>query len=307
MISSIFGKTKPINFVFIVGYLFVFFILSVFNTLDTPITFSIMTYHGISWVILIVSIFIIDFIVKKNHLSKNNSYIILVFALLLTLSPESFFDRQIILSNGFLLLAIRRIISLRSYVATKRKIFDATLWVIIASLFYEPAILGLLWVFVGLIVYVGKDVKNWFIPLLVVGMVLIFGYTYAILKSDITIFKEIISIDLSYIPKEFYQSINTFSFWIVGGIGIISLLSFFIQIKAKTSEARTAIALIIGLLFTTLAMNVALPEYNKAAWLFVAFPLALLIANYIETRSKKWVEEITLWLFLVAPFVELML
>src|SRR5690606_9238103 len=102
---------------------------------------------------LMFTIFIVDFIVKRNRLSGTNSFALMYYTLLMVVFPEVLIDSNGIFCSFFLLLSIRRIISLRSLRDVKLKLFDATLWIMVASLFYEWALLYLIVVFAGLYFY----------------------------------------------------------------------------------------------------------------------------------------------------------
>src|SRR5690606_34814998 len=88
-------------------------------------------------IFIVFSVFLTNFICKKNGLTKDNTYAMLLFALVLTLFPNVFTNIKVIFANVFILLAIRRIISLKSYHNIKVKLFDASLLICVATIFYE--------------------------------------------------------------------------------------------------------------------------------------------------------------------------
>jgi hypothetical protein len=59
---------------------------------------------------------------------------------LLILFPSVFNNSNLLVANFFLLLAIRRMISLQTLKAPKEKIFDASIWIFIASLFHHSKV-----------------------------------------------------------------------------------------------------------------------------------------------------------------------
>ena len=147
MISSIFEKTKPVNFIILLVFLFLFYWSVQFYLFDFEISeVEIMPSIGIL-AILLFSVFVVDFIVKRNKLTGTNSYAILFFTLLFVVFPETLGDSKAILTSFFLLLTMRRLLSIKSLKNIKLKIFDAGLWICISSVFYEWALLYLLLVF----------------------------------------------------------------------------------------------------------------------------------------------------------------
>ena len=136
MITSVFKKSTPLNFILVVILMLVFFLIYQFQDLTwTNSVGSILKKAGLC-IILLASVFIANFIVKKNGLSKDSSYTILFYFLFLLFFPSVLNNLNIIAANFFILLALRRLISLQSLKASKEKIFDASLWIFIAALFH---------------------------------------------------------------------------------------------------------------------------------------------------------------------------
>ena len=106
----------------------------------------------------------IDFVAKRNELSKSTSYCIFLFAILTTMVPVALLVPKIMLANCAIILATRRIISLRSERDIQQKILDASLWIMLASIFYFWSILFFGVLFLGIGLYVGQNYRNWLIP-----------------------------------------------------------------------------------------------------------------------------------------------
>ena len=165
MISSIFEKTKPVNFIILLVFLFLFYWSVQFYLFDFEISeVEIMPSIGIL-AILLFSVFVVDFIVKRNKLTGTNSYAILFFTLLFVVFPETLGDSKAILTSFFLLLAMRRLLSIKSLKNIKLKIFDAGLWICISSVGYEWALIYLLLVFAAIYIYEPKNIRNWMVIL----------------------------------------------------------------------------------------------------------------------------------------------
>ena len=154
MITSLFRKSTPLNYTLVVLLLLFCFFMSQLQHSNWSNSFSIkMTNLSI----LIGMLFVVNFIVKKNGLTKNSSYTILFYLLLLLFFPSIFSDIKLLLANFFLIIAMRRLISLQSLKAPKEKIFDASLWIFVASLFHFWCILFILLVFISIIFHVSRD------------------------------------------------------------------------------------------------------------------------------------------------------
>ena len=126
MLTSFFGKSKPVNGVAISVFLIIFFIIANFK--EWFIDFNLLNFLEKFAVLLclILSVFTLNFIAKKNELTYRSAYKILFFVVF----SASFFtllrNHQVIFANLLVLLAFRRIISLKTKKVMQRKVFDAT-------------------------------------------------------------------------------------------------------------------------------------------------------------------------------------
>lgn len=300
MLTSFFSKSKPINFVFVAGYMLVFFLLANFGDLWEAGFALILQKVGVL-LIFLLTVFLLNFVSKRNELTSRNAYKTILFAAFSAMFLASLTNDAAIAANFLVLLALRRIISLRSQRETVKKIFDATLWIGIASLFYFWSILFLFLVYFGILVHEGYKFKNWLIPIV----------------AFITLFSVTTSIDL-LLTDTFY----TFSDWFVQSnldfsvyrepvilIPLAFLLAltlwagfFYIGVIQKASAANKT-SLFIILLFTLLSLSVAFlaPTKNSSELIFFFAPLAIIVTNYFQVSSDKWFREILLWISLLLP------
>lgn len=307
VLSSIFGKTKPINFVLVFAYMLIFFLISFFFYLDGDHSlWSFLKKTG-SLGLLIFSVFLIDFISKKNNLSRNNSYVILLFVLLISMFPQALLFENSIFSNCFVLLAARKCLSMKSKIDMKRKIFDASFWIGIATLFCNWSILVLILVYITIIFYDAKDYKNWLIPIIAFLTVGVLTTTYLVLTDTISYFRELLVFDI-YLRIVAVTDVNyLIPFIFIMSIGLISLLAFFIKIKAKTSKTQTSIFLVTILLIIAIAIALLSGNRGGSEFLFIAFPMAVIVTNYLELIVREWYKEVILWIFFLMPMLLLVL
>ncbi|MEJ2585930.1 MAG: hypothetical protein P8Z38_13200 [Robiginitalea sp.] len=184
IISSLFGKTKPVNYVLLLSLLFVFFALA-------HLGFSGMTFDQVGFLkglwslgCLLFSVFIVNFIVQRNHFTAQNSFAILFYALFILLFPDSMLDPEVIFATFFLLLAHRRLVSLKSLRNPKGKIFDGALWILVASLFLNQLIFLLLLVWFYVYFYAPNQLNYWLVPLASAMVVALTGWSFSYLLGD---------------------------------------------------------------------------------------------------------------------------
>ncbi len=186
MISSVFKKSTPLNLILVVFLVLVFFLIYQFQDFSWLNSSFLIFKKAVLFTVLLASVFIINFIVKRNGMSKDSSYTIFFYFLFLLFFPSLFNNINLIASNFFVLLALRRLISLQSLKASKEKIFDASLWIFVAALFHFWSILYIGLVFVSILFMVSKDYRNWFLPFIALFAVSVVFVLFSII-SDINI------------------------------------------------------------------------------------------------------------------------
>ena len=121
MIAKYFSKSKPIHFVIVTALLFLAFVATkVLFVVEEINIFFVLKQLGI-FGICFFSLFILDFLVSKNKLTKKNSYQILFFVLFFMLMPQAFLNSNLLLANLLVLFALRRLVSLRSKKTPKKE------------------------------------------------------------------------------------------------------------------------------------------------------------------------------------------
>lgn len=302
MISSFFGKTKPINYIIVLTVLFMFYWIVRFLWLDVEFNPQIIIGNIGVLSILFFSFFVVNFIVKRNKLTKTNSFTILFYALLCILFPESLLDNNGIFCSFFLLLATRKLLSLKSLKDIKYKIFDAAMWVIIASLFYDWALIYLVWIFITIYMYEPKNIRNWFIPIAAFVAIFLITLSILVLTNKTVFFLNHYTFTLRF-NKEMFLEWNKSSKLVVYLLAII-FVGFLGGIKiGKSGVGRKASIRLIAFSFV-IGVALTLLEAAKGSFpiMVTFFPAAVFLTNYVETIRKPRLKEVALILSIVVPF-----
>jgi len=307
MITRFFSTSKPIHLVLVSFFVLVLFFGVRFNYYEDGFSFYQIAKELTLYGITLLSIFVLSFFVNKNNLTQQNSFKILFFSLFLACIPETIQHGNIIISNVFVLFAIRRIISLRSNLHIKKKLFDAAFWITLASLFYFWAILFLILVFAALIFYSIGQLNNWIIPFMGVLTVAIIVSSYLILTSDtlgdITLFVDGLAFDFStYNKLDLIISIT-----IIISLGIWSLVFYVKKLQDKSRAYRPSFILILIALIIAITIIVVAPSKNGSEFIFMFAPLAIIMTNYIESIKETWFAEVFTWLLIITPIAQLVL
>ncbi len=307
MISNFFSQSKPINFVVVSIALIIIFAITKYNVLDTPFDVLLITKQVLLLGVCLFTVFVFDFLVNKNNLTKKNSYKILLYVLFIAILPETLLNSKILIANLFILFALRRIISLRSKKDIKKKLFDASFWITLATLLYFWSVLFYLLIIAALIVFVITDVKNWFIPILGIITVAIIGTSYMIVMNIgfYNYFDELVNVSFDFSPLNSKRIIIGLT--ILLSFGIWSLFYYIKNLKSKTKSSRPSFSLIVITAIISLVVIIVSPIKSGSEFIFLFAPLAVIMTNYLEVISEKWFKESLLWILVLTPFITLLL
>lgn len=302
MISSLFGKTKPINYIILLVFLFGFYWmvhLSLFQKRYSP---DQLLEQLFILGCLMFTIFLVDFIVKRNKLSRMTSLALIYYTLLIVVFPEVLIDSNGIFCSFFLLLAVRRIISLRSLKNIKLKLFDATLWIMVASLFYEWALLYLILVFVALYFYDARNVRNWLIPLVAAITFGLIGMAIQVLRNDPDSLFDHYDFNHDFSSVFFFDWGN--SLILVCYVAFVFISGFLAYLKLGTIGVGKLVTmrLVLLLFIIGLVINLLNSTAVNHPIIITFFPAMVFITTYVETIKKDRFKEIVLLITMAAPF-----
>ena len=214
MIASLFSKTRPINYAFI--FIMLFFCFFLYQIQVPNESFNTNTLFSKFGVVLLVffSFFLVNFISLKNALTQNDNYAILLYLVFILLFPSVLNDSKIVVSNVFLLLALRRLISLKTLSSSKEKIFDASFWIFLSAIFHFWSILYIVLVFISIVFHSGKDYKNWILPFVSFFCVwILYIATSLILYDNYSINKDVFEVSFNFFDfKNSYENMTLAAF-----------------------------------------------------------------------------------------------
>lgn len=307
MITSIFTKSKPINFLVVFSWC----LLALFIAINKHSDFNFNTVSAFKFFAVFLccflSVLLVDFIVSKNSLSiKGNTEILLFSSFLLTI-PQVLTDWEIVLSNFFVLLALRRILSLRTQKEHVKKLFDAGFLIGLASVFYFWSILFFLLIFSALLFYAESEIKKWLIPFLGLTATVIIAVGFSLLYNN----DFFTTLNINPIVGYNFTAYNSVQFitviTVLLSFGLWSSLFYLKDLKKKAKTYRPSYKVVfIACIIATIVLIIA-NKKDGSEFLFLFAPLSIIISNYIETIEEKWFKEVFFLALLVLPFVLLML
>ena len=286
MLTSFFGKSKPINFVIFGAVIFLGYVFGALVQVDNALNLSklLVNFFFIGWSVF--AIFLLDFIVRKNDLTYKNTYTVLLFTCFLITLPVIFLDPNILLANVFLLMAFRRLASLSSEKNTERKILDASLWITVAALFYFWSILFFVLLFFS-ILQKSETNHRWFIiPFIGFAAIFILSVSFHLITNDsfLWITEWIPSISLDFSAYNNIQSLLPAA--IMGTFLIWSLPFRLVKIASLSKKEKPNAILLLVTLAVCLFITFLSPQKTGAELFFIIAPLSVIVANYIENIQE---------------------
>lgn len=301
MITSVFGKSKPINFILCAGIMLVYFVTHLFSG-NKVFGLEMLTLEVPTVFLLLFSLFMVDFIVKKNDFTQKNDFALFVFTIFIGLFPTIFADLEMVCILVLVLLAFRRIINLRSLHSVKQKLFDASLYIGLAMLFDSWMIFYVFIIYVAILVYVSNDYRNWLVPIVSFFGVFFMYIIYLYLTDQNILIDQLFQFDIkiNFFTSDYRQTLLHL-FIII--LFLTNFAIFFLKFKTYSSQKKTSFLLskalfFIGVLYVLFAKNTA---HN--AEILLLFPLAISSANLLENIESRRTSDILLFLLMIVSFI----
>ncbi len=303
MLTRFFGKSNPVNFLILgaaLGLSYAGYHLYVLQPgWDTA---SIIKLIGIP-VLLVFTTLLLDFIVRKNNLTRKNTLAVFFFATLTLMVPSIFENSDLIIANTFCLFALRRVFSFTSERNLEKKILDASLWILVASFFYFYCLLFFVAVYFAILRSPNTKFRQLFIPLIAaVGVVSITTSISLLWNDTLNWFSDIsLSIGLEAPAYNQWKLLIPASLILTGIVWIIFYRLF--KVSSMMRKERPNFVVLIVILLSSLGVALAAPIKDGSELYFIIPPLAIGIADYIENSDSSFLGELVLWCALSLPVI----
>ncbi|GAA0872778.1 DUF6427 family protein [Gangjinia marincola] len=248
---------------------------------------------------LLSTVFVVHQMAVKNHLTRVNMLALLFFTGFVSTLGLSFDDVSLLFANVLCVVGVFRLVETNDTPKVKGKFFDAALTFVVASLFFSWCSLFLILVFVVIAINGRRDKKNFFIPFVAIGAVVI------LLISIENLFAiRLLSVN--------YSSSGDFS--IYNSARIIIPLSFLLTLliwclftylsvlKRASANIKGGHITILAYLFFAIALVLLSPVKKGSELLFLAAPFSIITANYFQQEGDALFKEILLWIIILLPF-----
>ena len=298
MITSVFKKSTPLNFSLVVILILVFFLMYQFQDISWMNSGILILKKALILGVLLASVLITNFVAKKNGMSKDSTYTIFFYFLFLLFFPSLLDNLNLVVSNFFILLALRRLISLQSLKASNEKIFDASLWIFVAALFHFWSILFIILVFISIIFHVSGDFKKWVLPfigLFIVGIISIFlSMIFNVSIIDFITKSVQTNFEINYFTNNYQNGALS----IYATVALFFIISMFATLSHRPLLLHTSFKKIIASFFIGVLIFVISPNKSNDLLVFTFAPMAIMATSHIEVAQLKLKQEMALFVLI---------
>lgn len=298
MITSVFKKSTPLNFSLVVILILVFFLMYQFQDVSWMNSGILILKKALILGVLLASVLITNFVAKKNGMSKDSTYTIFFYFLFLLFFPSVLDNLNLVVSNFFILLALRRLISLQSLKASNEKIFDASLWIFVAALFHFWSILFIILVFISIIFHVSGDFKKWVLPfigLFIVGIISIFlSMIFNVSIIDFMTNSVKTNFEINYFTNNYQNGALS----IYATVALFFIISMFATLSHRPLLLHTSFKKIIASFFIGVLIFVISPNKSNDLLVFTFAPMAIMATSHIEVAQLKLKQEMVLFVLI---------
>lgn len=295
MLANFFGKSKPINFIVLFGLFLGYFILSVFSK---ELSFNLV--KEVAWFLVVFSVY--NFIIAKNLLTYDNSFAFLFFVILIGFFPSIITINTTFFANLTVLLFLRKVYSLQSSKNVFHKLFDGGLWLGISFLIEPYTGLLIILLYLSIFLHQRYTYQTLLIPIIGVFGPLFLYFTYFFWHDNPDKFSSLFNWsfypDFSlYTDQKFLLPVIFISFFVVISVFLKSPKA----LSVKNKFRKNWILILTHLIITTVIL-LLVKGGSGSEFLYVFFPLSVILANGIEFFQKKWYADVIIVLFLIASF-----
>ena len=304
MLSVRFENTKPITFIIVLLALLIGDGLFQFKILQLPLSdVSHLTVLMSTFVLLFLSLLLLHQIDRWNELTDTkNCYSIAFFSIFVVLFPILFDKVKLVGANLLIIVALWRVLTLKTGEGIPQKLFDTSLLIICAGLLHPWALIFLLNVWISLLFYGAEKRRYWFILLLaIITVSILLGAILLILQEPFPIddFTNLITSDINNLLNFSSHSIaTTIAVCSLALLLLVALAVYYFRSVYHSISSLVVIQFLwIGLIVVFFSKEV----------IYIFAPIAILFALYVEKIRVWWLKETVLWSLLSMPGIGLLL
>ncbi|WP_127845894.1 DUF6427 family protein [Psychroflexus aestuariivivens] len=304
MITRFFNHSKPIAYILVSLIFGIAFFFENFISLDFEFDSAYVLRKIGIFIVFLLLLFVLNFILKRNKIQKQNTYTLSIFVLLLIAFPEVLRAEKLIISYIFLLFAVRRIISLKNNKFFKQRIFDAGFCLFFASVLEPSHLLFAVVIYYAILLYASQNYRYFILPILgfLVGLVL--HTTYMLITED-----QFVNY-IEYLPEIRLEShmFADFKYGFLLVLNLLFLIWSLFQMPKVFSQAKLHQRKSLNVFNVILVISLVILIFNHRSFyedaLYFVLPISIFMGNYFQLKTTKtYMKEIIYALMIIGILV----
>lgn len=277
----------------------------VYKFVDTWASKNQFVYESVALFIIFIQAVYFVFITNKRNLLTEKNYISgLIFIFLVHTSFDLIKLSPPLMANLFILMALNSVFKqIEKREGVGDDVFEAGLFIGIATLFYLPASVFIFWVLFGLIFYTGVNVRQVFMVTLAFVLPLVFTYLYFYFNDNADAF---VNLWLFNISNKFTFGFSNLkdiflAFGIPTVLAVFGVISLFRNPRYNSFQNRAHQMLVIFIPFAFVGFLFS-GEFTPISLYFVIIPLAFFNAGFFIHSKSLIQSEVIFIMVVIATF-----
>ncbi|MCK5824951.1 MAG: hypothetical protein KAG96_06045 [Ichthyobacteriaceae bacterium] len=302
MIKKIFKNTRASTVMFLFLMFFIVLGYQLYNV-ELGSNTILNLYNTANYITIIGTVFVsaimlilYNYTVHSFSVVGKNSFSLLVLVILLSTKNTAILS-NVFLSGMFILIAMARLLSMKSNIDLLPKLFDSGLLISIASIFYPPATLYLILVYFSIIIYGVGGWRAWLMPLLGVSSTYVLLFTYYYLNDNLDGFSShYIMHYVNFGVSEFYADSYTITFLVVlSALTLYSVVNYVAQLGSENIDVRKSFGVVI-ISYIISILTIIIGDSGTGQELIFAFiPVSIILSKSIEYVKKNMIVNVFLF------------
>ena len=312
---NIFQRSQPVSFIILPAAAVILWITGWMSHSGMVITNPMPLYYLTIWVInplpfafagvlslaLVISqVFHFNSIVQKHEVLNRTSYVpALTYFLMSVMIPAFTTFNPIIFANTILLFVIDKTFRIYKHSRPSALIFDSSLLIGVAAMFYLPAILFFIFFIFCLFILKPVTLKDILISLSGIMVPLIFVVTWYFLTGTLDELYSKLTyrpIGNLYNPQGLELQGFTLTIILTAVLFITSLWKLRSGFYKSIIKVRRFYQLFFVFIIAGILSLVFSPSESPYRFMILVAPLSIFISNYLVSVTRTWWAELFLWL-----------
>lgn len=259
----------------------------------------------VAFLLLLIQAFLFNYILYKYEITGKSTYLpVFIYLIFTSFSPALLSLTPLSFAGIFVLLALNRVLAIYRNTSALSPCFDAGFLVAIASLFYFPAVVLLIFLLIAVLVLRPFSGRELLIVLL--GFLLPYIYVqvwYFVFVPD--------GLEYLWIDKMLFPIINhdfTFNSDIAQPYGELALFAGLAAVLSigrgsdaanRSVQHRSNITVLRWLFIISAITLLFAPNLSYTCFYLALIPILILITNYFLWARIVWLSEIILWVLVL--------